>query len=711
MAWFTPVKRARIRAFFANGNPGPYTLWGTHHFESFLHFSVLLFVTGGLIYLFNINQGVFYAVVWWVGVMAVPYTYSTVEVFFKSPNVSYTPFTQLALSIHLGVSYVVFQVCSYIPFFHGLRDSTRRRYYDLNNCYGEGILRGKQKTADEIASKPSSEIDDLILQRILLTLDEDHKLESFFDAIPGFCNSKLTVMPLPFLVQTKLRPALDGFLDRTFSSRLVSESVRASRLITCLNAAHAAFGRGVVSQILYDTVDGRWIEALQSVEIGHALILWSHKGDHDVNVRRIAACIIARARRRDDRWTMLVKETFDLPDGVLQDSLAHGDSVLLSILIHISHQSNNSGFWMSGILSSLSKFDVCNTLPELQDDFRTLCNEIAQEARNQGLSSIPAQILREIGHLYISLNQGSNAVPTAVSASTDSLDSILDQLLLHPFNGISGHQHSSAIYTPTGSLSVPSLTQPDRSPAASPSNSSPIESDHTPDGTASQQVEEAKVITEPPSSTDYTPHPSHTQGSTFPHLAINSVHITQATSIVSPPAPESIRTATTWDPDLLVPDEASDYPRQSAPSAPAEIAAANFVQSNDATPQIHSSESGDISQTPVAPPLIFQHPDLVSATITPSTGPDPAGDPDALQDTISSATLSHLLEGNKQHNTVAPCAAPDISELPSTVNPQTLPTVSSTIVVSDSSPILLPVRSSGITIAEPLTCRVRSDPA
>ena len=70
LPWFTPVQRARIRAFFTKGHPGPYSVWGTDDYDIFLHFSLILFIIGGLIYLFNINRAVFYAVVWWVGLMA-----------------------------------------------------------------------------------------------------------------------------------------------------------------------------------------------------------------------------------------------------------------------------------------------------------------------------------------------------------------------------------------------------------------------------------------------------------------------------------------------------------------------------------------------------------------------------------------------------------------------------------------------------------------
>ncbi|KAF8479034.1 hypothetical protein DFH94DRAFT_632343, partial [Russula ochroleuca] len=52
---YSPVKRARIRAFFTKGYPGPYTIWGTNNGYGDLHISVLLFIAGGLVYFFNIN--------------------------------------------------------------------------------------------------------------------------------------------------------------------------------------------------------------------------------------------------------------------------------------------------------------------------------------------------------------------------------------------------------------------------------------------------------------------------------------------------------------------------------------------------------------------------------------------------------------------------------------------------------------------------------
>lgn len=172
----------------------------------------------------------------------------------------------------------------------------------------------------------------------------------------------------------------------------------------------------------------------------------------------------------------------------------------------------------------------------------------------------------------------------------------------------------------------------------------------------------------------------------------------QAPSISSSSDPESIGTDA-WDPDRLAPGEAS------APSA-AEIAASESVRSATPPCQIHTNQSGETSQAHAAPPLIFQHFDPVPATITPSTGPGPGDDdPDALQGTTSSATLSHPLEGNKQQDTVTPCIAPDITKIQFINNPipRSTPTASPTVAVSDSpsSPILLPAHYSDVTTAEP----------
>ena len=511
--WNTLAERARIRSIFANGDPGPYVLWGTDYIPAYLHFSVLLFVAGCLIYFFNINRPVFYAVVWWVGINTILYAIYSVVGFFHQTLI-HTPLSTLALSIYLGVSYVLFQICSHIPPLHNLHDNIKRVYCNLSCRYSDGFLVGKRTEAEETASKPSSEIDTWILRRILPTLDEDGALETFFDTLPGFCNSKLTVLPLSSSVQIKLRKTLDGFLDRTFSSNSVSESVRASRLITCLNAAHTALGSHKVSGILDNILNRHWDKALQSVEIGHALRLWGHGQEHETIVRLIVACVITRVRVRDDRWTLLVKETFGMPDRVFRDYLAHGDSLLLSILIRVSREASRARPFPSEILSSLSQFDIHNTLPRLQHDFCTLWNEISQEARNRWRFSTPAKILDEIHHLYIALHHDTHATPTSSSTSTDSLE---QSFIQYSLCDIASHRLDSTNHNPVAISEAVSLpTQPRDLPDASPH---PFTFEHS---TALRQPEEENIITglpsppDPSTTSEIGGETSHSFTTTFP---------------------------------------------------------------------------------------------------------------------------------------------------------------------------------------------------
>ena len=528
-----------------------------------------------------------------------------------------------------------------------------------------------------------------ILESILDALGEDGARETFLEAIPRIFDSNLfnrLKEHRPDDFRSKLSEALSGFLDCTVSFRSVTESVRSNRLVICLSAARAALGVDGVSRILQNILNGRWPELIQSVEMVQSLKYWSDKNDKRFTpyVQRIVSQVVVDVSERDKGWISLVKAEFAVSGQVLRRYISRGNSVLLFILIHMTRQAFDTGSWTSLVLSLLSEFDIHDTLPRLQHTFCALWNNILLEARDQGEDNTYVKILREIRRPYIDLHQGTDAAPM-FSADTQFYDPVLVQPSSYRYCNIASHRQvltTLTAYTP--SVNVPSLAQPDQSPAASPPQPSSIESDHAPD--SSTASDEGDVIVEPPSPGDHTPDPSDTQGFTPSLLATNFVHGARATS--RPSVPESIA----WGPDHLFPGEAPHDPGHSAPPS-AEIA---FVRSDDPTPQIHTGESGETYQLP----LLFQHSNLVQAILTPSAVPDPGNDPDALQDATSSATPSHPLEGNQQ-DTVTSREAPDIGENPSTVNPinRSNPTAYPTTVVSEllSPPHLLPALSSSMT--------------
>ena len=433
--WHTPDQRARIRAFFVSHPWGPYVTWGSDRHPFYLHLSLFLFMAGCAIYLFQLNRAVFYAVVCWITIFTTAYIIVTVGGIFVPQELLYTPFSPLLLHAFLGISYVIFQVFSYIRPLDILFNGAKKRYRRLSDRYSDGFIPGIWKIAEETASNPSSEIDSSVIERILVALDDDNALEAFFITIPGFCNSNMVNVPLPSPVGIKLRQALDGFLDRTFSSNSISESVKSDRLLMCLNTAHAALEPSAVFRILDDIFNGRWGEVLRSVEIGLSLRRWGHgKSDSiDLNIRRIVACIVARARRQDDRWTKLARDEFGVPDRVFQDYLAHGDTIPLAILIHTTRQALQTRRPQRDVLRSFSQINIHDTLPALQNEFCALWNEIVLEARNEGPNQSVIYILPEIRHLSEALHQGTRAAHnTPFTIFVDILDPTLGQPSSYP---------------------------------------------------------------------------------------------------------------------------------------------------------------------------------------------------------------------------------------------------------------------------------------
>jgi hypothetical protein len=129
---------------------------------------------------------------------------------------------------------------------------------------------------------------------------------------------------------------------------------------------------------------------------------------------------------------------------VLRGYLAHGDSVLLANLIHITRQFFHSLLQhdldltvttriASSLLPSVSKFDILNTLPELQHDFCALWNEIVQQVQSNGVHiNSFIDILVEIQHLYIALHD-TDAAPGYFLTSATGHDDLNYQRTSYTF--------------------------------------------------------------------------------------------------------------------------------------------------------------------------------------------------------------------------------------------------------------------------------------
>lgn len=406
-----------------------------------MHLALFSFLAGLLLFLFNINQTAFIALFSWVALSAGMYACITLMPIFRYDSPYYAPLSSTVWFLYAGMLYVVFRILCFIPRRRDAPDPLRERKDRYRKWAGGGV----EKAAMDTAAEQSSKIDRHVLDWTTEDLGEDEALERFFEAIPGFGESKEVRVRVPKLLRMKIQRVMDGFLDRTFKSKFISEPVKLARLTNCLNAADTALGTFGVSGILGNIFDGRWRDIPQSIELGHSLRRWCQSGEEWIalTARSIVAGIIA-ARERDDRWIELVKVQFGLSSRVLRENIPYGDSVLLVILLQAtrnlfhatrsSFHNSDSLFppWDANILRVLSRFNIHNTLPHLQRDFCILWNEIVREARNRRPDDALVFILREIRELHSALHGGSHVASDVLSTSPVPGDDIVRYLSSYP---------------------------------------------------------------------------------------------------------------------------------------------------------------------------------------------------------------------------------------------------------------------------------------
>ena len=742
---YGPRKKARLRAFFSDAVGGSLVLPMVRSLPAMIHLSLFLFFAGLIIFLSNAHNTVFLVLMSWMALSITAYMYITVLPILR-PNCPYkTPFSSLIWRLFTGLAYVVLGVLSF-PLFR-TSHHVRILKADYHKRFVEGSMR---KRAEKTASQRSSEIDARVLTSTLDAVGEDDSPEEFFKALPGFFNSEQVDDLEEHLLdefRTKFRPKLNSFLDRIFSSNSVSEHVRSDQFITCLNATHAVLGPDGVSQILYNILSGRWGEVLRSVEMGHSLRGWGNNNDEQFTpfVRRIITQIIIGIRERDGRWISLVVDEFGVPNHMLRDNIRHGESALLSLLIHVIREAIRSRSWTPFTLSSLSQFDVCNTPPELQHEFCALWNEIVQEAWRDGVDSMAVKILREIRLAYIRLHKDTGASPTAFSDRTYYYNPILTNPLSYRICNLSHHRPTQ---TPRGPVSHrdtalpqtrasnPSLP-PSTSQRCHPSNplysSTPLESqrlvvkadkDHVAH-TAQLQAERASIVPPLPSFTDWATGPSgqtlsqrRTYRSTSPLQSSPLVQIVpRVDSVTGPSVPESIPSATahgnTLNCNQPASTEVSHHPRQSAESA-SHVATNVARPRGESTPHIYPSETEETSHACVTTSLTSSHSDRaptanssstrlhlssfydpgpVHTNLHPMDGSPPTDTLDSLPNTTLTLTVSHPVGSNDlptdlKEDIGTPSAASCINGTSSTANsiPQPIPTISAARQRNDSEP-------------------------
>ena len=455
--------------------------WAVEGLPTLLHLSVFLFFGGLAIFLFNVNQEVSICVVWWIGLFSFMYGLITLLPMIRQDSPYYAPLSTPAWFLYSSLLYLTFKVLAFTISICGSY-RTWDRYDDLKGRYRGWMLGGVEKKAEEMASERSSEIDVRILGWTISALGDDDSLEKFFESIPGLFNSNLAKDLERDFPETLLKTfwsALDEFIGRTLSSNSVTEAVKSRRAVTC---------RDIMSIMpctyMHKNLRSHFDQIPVSIERSQAMARWFTHTSRNVSytARYRAAKNLARIQERDDRWIALASDVFGLSESKLRQNVAlGGDNVFLATLIDTYRRGIR--FYELGLVETLTQFDIRHTLPRLQHDLCSVWNEAVHEARNSDRSIVFINILYLIRHLYIALHQGTDAAPTAFSASTDSFNFTLLEPSSFPLCDVASHHPDPTAHVPVPLLNL-SGDPFDSSPHHSASSGSAV----------SQQVTEATVI-------------------------------------------------------------------------------------------------------------------------------------------------------------------------------------------------------------------------
>ena len=483
---YSPHKRARIRAFFAEGVEKCLLPWTVGALPTLLHISLFLFFAGLVVFLCNVNLTIFKLVFSWVGLCTALYGCITCMPIIRHDSPYYTPLSLPAWHIVTGILFFIYRFLRWFNWSVRSRYDASRRLKGLHESCRRSLAWGMQKSAEETALTSPSEIDTRAFMWTFDCLDEDHELERFFSGLPGFRCSNVVDDPLISLTEeekSRLYKGLRGVLDRTFSSDLLPVPVKNRRAIICAKAVDPGHTRDAFNTL--DSILTRY-QYSGPLATGIATILrgWGRNVDQD-NILYAQLAIsktIAARQRFDDSWYILASNELAIAEVVLREYAAHGDNLSLVILIHLVRQqfihfrkSSRLRHAFSSVLAAASNFNVKVTSPKLQHEFCALWNQILNEAEAGNIWDMAFLILAGIRNVYLALHQDTDSAPIHFSASTSDHSDILRQPSSYPLCKVPSHHSNSKahIHADDASTTIVRAIPHDQNIPASPSISSP----------------------------------------------------------------------------------------------------------------------------------------------------------------------------------------------------------------------------------------------
>jgi hypothetical protein len=413
---YSPHKRARIRAFYSEGVEKLHVPWTVEALPTLLHSSLFLFFAGLAVFLFNVHLTIFGVVTAWIGICVILYACLTFLPIIRKNSPYSGPLSAFCSFFITGMRHVFFKL---------FEKSRRNPGLAIHPVHF--FSRSMRETAEDYARRLHHNIDFRALWWTFKSLDEDGELQDFFEGLLGLCSSNA----VPNALQDFIKPhkkmlsnELIELMNRTLSSNLVSESVKQNRITICakvIGTTHLIGDWWFLRRVLLED----WLKFLRCVEFG--IFAQKLKNNPDrvtaLSAQCSAAVVISNVRERDENWYQLLFGQLNTPKPLLYRYLSHSDSILLANLMFIVRPivqaySGSSGHQQSDLLRAtlktlkfVCKFDVNDTVPELQHEFCGLWNLLADKAENDGRSRIKCitkMVLEHTRKLYDALHQGTS---------------------------------------------------------------------------------------------------------------------------------------------------------------------------------------------------------------------------------------------------------------------------------------------------------------
>ena len=377
--WYAPYKRARIRAFFAEGVEQFGLPRAVEALPALLHASVFLFFVGLVDFLININDTVAFSLLSAVVVAASAYFLFT-AIPLMYPNAPYqTPLTAVLWIFHQATLLVSLDAMRRVVKFFYERTGFvvwklyGRIIYKLDD-HSRRLAQGFARSREVIALRQPTKMDSRALSWALDALDEDRELEEFVAAIPGYYRST-TVRPADeALEHLTHHEGLDSPLEARILDLLcprgtapdappISPKERKRRVVS-LEALYCLPGtirRHVRTAVIEPSLfaSDPFFSSSEAWTVATSMAK-DINGDIAFSGHCVAAVLIAIWRHGlaatpgpPGGSSDALAQHLSVPEGVVQGWMHHPDSVMLASLIHL----------LENTLEDLRERDSADLLP------------------------------------------------------------------------------------------------------------------------------------------------------------------------------------------------------------------------------------------------------------------------------------------------------------------------------------------------------------